>query len=59
MSTVYLVVPCYNEEQVLPETGKRLIEKMEELVNLGQMCIRDRDVERASWVREQLAKTET
>ncbi|BCI59476.1 glycosyltransferase family 2 protein [Solibaculum mannosilyticum] len=35
MSTVYLVVPCYNEEQVLPETGKRLIEKMEELVNLG------------------------
>ncbi|MCO7137099.1 glycosyltransferase family 2 protein [[Clostridium] leptum] len=35
LSTVYLVVPCYNEEQVLPETGKRLIEKMEELVNLG------------------------
>nr|WP_317412714.1 glycosyltransferase family 2 protein [uncultured Solibaculum sp.] len=35
MSTVYLVVPCYNEEQVLPETGKRLIEKMEELVRLG------------------------
>ena len=35
MSTVYLVVPCYNEEQVLPETGKRLIEKMEELVTLG------------------------
>ena len=35
LSTVYLVVPCYNEEQVLPETGKRLIEKMEELVRLG------------------------
>lgn len=35
MSTVYLVVPCYNEEQVLPETGKRLIAKMEELVSLG------------------------
>ena len=26
--TVYLVVPCYNEEEVLPET---------------EMCIRDRE----------------
>ena len=25
---VYLVIPCYNEEEVLPETTKRLTEKM-------------------------------
>jgi len=26
--TLYLVIPCYNEEAVLPETAKRLIEKI-------------------------------
>ena len=26
---LYLVVPCYNEQEVLPETSKRLKEKME------------------------------
>ena len=25
---LYLVIPCYNEEAVLPETTKRLTEKM-------------------------------
>ncbi len=30
MSTVYLVVPCYNEEAVLPETVSRLTEKDED-----------------------------
>ena len=29
---LYLVVPCYNEEEVLPETSKRLKEKMEALI---------------------------
>lgn len=33
MKTLYLVVPCYNEEEVLPETTKRLIEKFKNLVN--------------------------
>lgn len=28
MTTAYLVVPCYNEEAVLPETVKRLTEKL-------------------------------
>ena len=27
--TVYLVIPCYNEEEVLPETVKRLTEKLQ------------------------------
>lgn len=35
MSTVYLVVPCYNEEAVLPETVSRLTEKMKTLIAAG------------------------
>lgn len=29
---LYLVIPCYNEQEVLPETSKRLLEKLESLV---------------------------
>lgn len=32
MKTVYFVVPCYNEQEVLPETSKRLLAKLESLV---------------------------
>lgn len=35
MSTVYLVVPCYNEEEVLPETVRRLTEKLNALIEAG------------------------
>ena len=28
MDRLYVVVPCYNEEAVLPETSQRLAEKM-------------------------------
>lgn len=35
-NTVYLVIPCYNEEAVLPETAKRLEEKLRELVSCGR-----------------------
>lgn len=31
--TLYLVIPCYNEEQVLHETYTRLVEKMNGLIN--------------------------
>lgn len=31
-NVLYLVVPCYNEEQVLPETSKRLLEKIRNMV---------------------------
>lgn len=34
-STIYLVIPCYNEQEVLPETGKRLYEKMNSLISAG------------------------
>ena len=30
---LYIVVPCYNEEEVLHETSKRLKEKMTTLIN--------------------------
>lgn len=29
---LYLVIPCYNEQEVLPETAKRLKEKLETLI---------------------------
>ncbi len=34
-STLYIVVPCYNEEEALPETSRRLHEKMHALINNG------------------------
>ena len=33
--TVYLVIPCYNEEEVLPETVKRLTEKLQKIQQAG------------------------
>lgn len=30
---LYLVIPCYNEEEVLPETSRRLKEKLEALIS--------------------------
>ena len=32
MKTLYIVVPCYNEEEVLHETTKRLKEKLDKLI---------------------------
>lgn len=32
MDTLYLVIPCYNEEEVLPETSSQLKIKMESLI---------------------------
>ena len=37
MKTVYLVVPCYNEEEVLPETVKRLTTKLSQLCEEGKI----------------------
>lgn len=34
---LYIVVPCYNEEAVLPETSKRLKAKMDQLVTEGKV----------------------
>lgn len=37
MTTLYLVVPCYNEEAVLPETASRLRAKLAALVQAGKI----------------------
>lgn len=34
---LYLVIPCYNEEEVLPETSGRLKMKMKELIRAGKI----------------------
>ena len=34
---LYLVIPCYNEEAVLPETAKRLKEKYDGLISAGKI----------------------
>lgn len=36
-NTLYIVVPCYNEEAVLPETAKRLRAKLASLAAAGQI----------------------
>lgn len=35
---LYVVIPCYNEEEVLPETSKRLKEKMNALIEAGKIA---------------------
>ena len=36
-NTLYIVVPCYKEQEVLPETSRRLREKMEALMAQGKI----------------------
>lgn len=36
MKTLYIVVPCYNEEEVLPETVSRLTDKLGFLINTNR-----------------------
>ncbi len=39
---LYIVVPCYNEQEVLRETARRLREKLENLINLGTVSPKSR-----------------
>ena len=41
-NTLYIVVPCYNEEEVLPETSKRLKAKLEQLMAAGKVSEKSR-----------------
>lgn len=41
---LYLVIPCYNEEAVLPETAKRLKEKLLQLQENGKIAEKSRIV---------------
>ncbi|MBQ8514292.1 MAG: glycosyltransferase [Ruminococcus sp.] len=44
MDTLYLVIPCYNEEEVLPETSRQLLEKMNSLMQKGKISEKSRIV---------------
>ena len=37
MDRLFCVIPCYNEQEVLPETSKRLKEKLEALIAQGKI----------------------
>ena len=39
---LYVVIPCYKEEAVLPETAKRLGEKMRQLIAEGKISPKSR-----------------
>ncbi len=41
-NTLYIVVPCYNEEQVLPETSKQLEAKLNRLMEAGKISKQSR-----------------
>lgn len=41
-NVLYLIIPCYNEEEVLPETSARLREKMNELIGEKKIDARSR-----------------
>lgn len=43
-STLYLVIPCYNEQEVLPETEKRLTEKLNKMIQSGLVSEKSRMV---------------
>ena len=35
---LYIVVPCYNEEKVLPETSPMFLNKIKELIDIGKIA---------------------
>ncbi len=43
-NTLYMVIPCYNEQEVLPETAKRLKAKMASLIGQGKISQNSRIV---------------
>lgn len=44
MLTLYIVIPCYNEQEVLPETSKRLLQKYHQLIQDGKITTDSRIV---------------
>lgn len=44
MVTLYIIIPCYNEQEVLPETSKRLTEKYKQLVENNKINTNSRIV---------------
>ncbi|MBQ8091060.1 MAG: glycosyltransferase, partial [Pyramidobacter sp.] len=42
LPVLYIVVPCYNEELVLPQSSSRLKEELEKLVRAGAISPRSK-----------------
>jgi glycosyltransferase involved in cell wall biosynthesis len=42
MNTIWLVIPCYNEQEVLPETSRQLREIMKDLMKRGKISAESR-----------------
>lgn len=40
--TLYLVIPCYNEQEVLPQTVQKLDEKLREMIAMGMVSANSR-----------------
>ena len=36
-SRLFIVIPCYNEEEVLPITSKMFLEELEDLIHKGKI----------------------
>lgn len=43
-NSIYIVIPCYNEQEVLPETAKRMKSKLESLISSGKISAKSRIV---------------
>ena len=63
MDKLYLVIPCYKEEEVLPETAKRLQIKMQNLINSQKISadskvvfVNDGSIDRTWEIIQQLYK---
>ena len=39
---LYIIIPCYNEEQVLPVTAPMFLDKLSELISLGKISDQSR-----------------
>ncbi|MBQ6152458.1 MAG: glycosyltransferase family 2 protein [Ruminococcus sp.] len=44
MTKLYIAVPCYNEEAVLPDSAKKLFDKMQTMISKGQITSSSRIV---------------
>lgn len=42
MQSLYIIVPCYNEEEVLPESAPILLEKLRSLISAGRIAPQSR-----------------
>lgn len=46
---VYLIIPCYNEEEVLPDTNRKLLDLLPELPDTVHICYVDDGSSDSTW----------